>query len=144
MTISSIWCFSMISGGLNASLMSHGIGAPPTAVSLQRVADQNQRFLTLLELELSYQPIDELELGLRLLRSPVVAVTGTNGKSTTAALVQAALEAGGAASAITGSRSPFSSRAASATSRTTRAKCSSVRIPTSGTPAHTLVAAPDT
>jgi UDP-N-acetylmuramoylalanine-D-glutamate ligase len=39
--------------------------------------------------------IDELELGWRLTKRPMVAVTGTNGKSTTATLVAAALEAGG-------------------------------------------------
>jgi len=37
------------------------------------------------------QVVDELELGWRLVRRPVVAITGTNGKSTTAALVRAAL-----------------------------------------------------
>lgn len=35
--------------------------------------------------------IDELDLGWRLVRRPIVAITGTNGKSTTAALVRAAL-----------------------------------------------------
>ena len=35
--------------------------------------------------------IDELELGWRRCRSPVVGVTGTNGKSTTVALIQSAL-----------------------------------------------------
>jgi UDP-N-acetylmuramoylalanine--D-glutamate ligase len=39
--------------------------------------------------------IDELELGWRLTKRPMVAVTGTNGKSTTATLVAAALAAGG-------------------------------------------------
>jgi UDP-N-acetylmuramoylalanine--D-glutamate ligase len=39
--------------------------------------------------------LDELELGWRLAPRPVVAVTGTNGKSTTAALVAAALDAAG-------------------------------------------------
>ena len=39
--------------------------------------------------------IDELELGWRLARSPIVAVTGTNGKSTVAALLVAALSAAG-------------------------------------------------
>ncbi|HYM45721.1 MAG TPA: Mur ligase family protein [Solirubrobacteraceae bacterium] len=37
--------------------------------------------------------LDELELGWRLSTQPMVAVTGTNGKSTTAALVAAAMEA---------------------------------------------------
>jgi len=35
--------------------------------------------------------IDELDLGWRLVRRPVLAITGTNGKSTTAALVRATL-----------------------------------------------------
>jgi UDP-N-acetylmuramoyl-L-alanyl-D-glutamate--2,6-diaminopimelate ligase len=39
--------------------------------------------------------LDELELGWRLSSRPVVAVTGTNGKSTTARLVLSALEAAG-------------------------------------------------
>jgi UDP-N-acetylmuramoyl-L-alanyl-D-glutamate--2,6-diaminopimelate ligase len=39
--------------------------------------------------------LDELELGWRLGESPLVGITGTNGKSTTAGLCAAALEAGG-------------------------------------------------
>lgn len=39
--------------------------------------------------------IDELELGWRLTARPLVAVTGTNGKSTTATLIAAAMDAGG-------------------------------------------------
>jgi UDP-N-acetylmuramoyl-L-alanyl-D-glutamate--2,6-diaminopimelate ligase len=46
--------------------------------------------------------IDELELGWRLSTSPVVAVTGTNGKSTTVALVEAALRAGGRRPTVAG------------------------------------------
>jgi UDP-N-acetylmuramoyl-L-alanyl-D-glutamate--2,6-diaminopimelate ligase len=38
---------------------------------------------------------DELELGWRLSRGPIVAVTGTNGKSTTAKLLAAVVEASG-------------------------------------------------
>lgn len=39
--------------------------------------------------------ISEIELGARLLRNPLVGVTGTNGKTTTTALLGAILEAGG-------------------------------------------------
>ena len=39
--------------------------------------------------------IDELELGWRLARTPIVGVTGTNGKSTVAALLIAVLSAAG-------------------------------------------------
>jgi len=46
--------------------------------------------------------IDELELGWRLSTRPMVAVTGTNGKSTTAALVAAALQANGMWPALAG------------------------------------------
>ena len=45
--------------------------------------------------ELGLQVFDELELGWRLSRSPIVGVTGTNGKSTTARLVATVLEAAG-------------------------------------------------
>ncbi|HEY5318102.1 MAG TPA: Mur ligase family protein [Solirubrobacteraceae bacterium] len=46
--------------------------------------------------------IDELELGWRLSQRPLVSVTGTNGKSTTTALVFAALEAAGSRPALAG------------------------------------------
>jgi UDP-N-acetylmuramoyl-L-alanyl-D-glutamate--2,6-diaminopimelate ligase len=46
--------------------------------------------------------IDELELGWRLARAPVVAVTGTNGKSTVAALIHAVLKHAGTRSALVG------------------------------------------
>ncbi len=46
--------------------------------------------------------LDELELGWRLVPGPLVAVTGTNGKSTTAALVRAALAAAGAEAPLAG------------------------------------------
>ena len=39
--------------------------------------------------------VSEIELGVRLLPNPFVAVTGTNGKTTTTALLGAVLEAGG-------------------------------------------------
>ena len=46
--------------------------------------------------------LDELELGWRMSAAPIVAVTGTNGKSTTSALIVAALEAAGANPALCG------------------------------------------
>ncbi len=46
--------------------------------------------------------LDELELGWRLSTAPVIAVTGTNGKSTTSALIVAALEAGDASPLLCG------------------------------------------
>ncbi len=50
--------------------------------------------------------IDELELGWRLDGRPVVAVTGTNGKSTVASLTVALLRAAGARPALAGNVSP--------------------------------------
>jgi UDP-N-acetylmuramoylalanine--D-glutamate ligase len=46
--------------------------------------------------------LDELELGWRLSRAPMVAVTGTNGKTTTGTLVSALLEAAGLAAPLAG------------------------------------------
>ena len=46
--------------------------------------------------------IDELELGWRMCAAPVVGVTGTNGKSTTAALIQAALKSAGIEAPLAG------------------------------------------
>jgi len=46
--------------------------------------------------------IDELELGWRLTNAPMIAVTGTNGKSTTASLVRAVLEAASIAAPLAG------------------------------------------
>jgi len=46
--------------------------------------------------------IDELELGWRLLRAPMIAITGTNGKSTTSGLVATTLAAGGMRTALVG------------------------------------------
>jgi UDP-N-acetylmuramoyl-L-alanyl-D-glutamate--2,6-diaminopimelate ligase len=46
--------------------------------------------------------IDELELGWRLARAPIVAVTGTNGKSTVSALIHAVLQRVGVGSALVG------------------------------------------
>jgi len=50
--------------------------------------------------------ISELELGFRYCRCPVVAVTGTNGKSTTVKLCHDALSLAGARSAIAGNYGP--------------------------------------
>jgi UDP-N-acetylmuramoylalanine-D-glutamate ligase len=46
--------------------------------------------------------IDELELGWRLTPHPTIAVTGTNGKSTTAALIATALRSAGHGAALAG------------------------------------------
>ena len=46
--------------------------------------------------------IDELELGWRLTRAPVVAVTGTNGKSTVCGLVQDVIQASGRCARLAG------------------------------------------
>jgi UDP-N-acetylmuramoylalanine-D-glutamate ligase len=46
--------------------------------------------------------LDELELGWRLSRAPMVAVTGTNGKTTTATLVSAVLQAAGLTAPLAG------------------------------------------
>ena len=46
--------------------------------------------------------LDELELGWRLGSPPLLAVTGTNGKSTTAALLAEVLRAGGAEASLAG------------------------------------------
>jgi UDP-N-acetylmuramoylalanine-D-glutamate ligase len=46
--------------------------------------------------------LDELELGWRLSRAPMVAITGTNGKTTTATLVSAVLEAAGLTAPLAG------------------------------------------
>lgn len=46
--------------------------------------------------------VDELEIGWRARQGPLVAVTGTNGKSTTCALIAAIFQAGGQAAQIVG------------------------------------------
>jgi UDP-N-acetylmuramoyl-L-alanyl-D-glutamate--2,6-diaminopimelate ligase len=46
--------------------------------------------------------LDELDLGWRLTRRPILAVTGTSGKSTTATLIAAALDAAGEDSVVCG------------------------------------------
>jgi len=46
--------------------------------------------------------LDELELGWRLSRAPMIAVTGTNGKTTTATLISAVLEAAGLTAPLAG------------------------------------------
>ena len=46
--------------------------------------------------------IDELELGWRMSKHPLIAVTGTNGKSTTSALIAAALRGDGHPAVLTG------------------------------------------
>ena len=51
--------------------------------------------------------MDELELGWRLSRQPVVAVTGTDGKSTTAALAVAVLDAAGGDPLLSGNVEGF-------------------------------------
>src|SRR5947209_8636507 len=61
--------------------------------------------------------IDELELGWRLDDRPLVAVTGTNGKSTVAALALAVLSAAGVRAAVAGNTAfgpPLSALAANA------------------------------
>ncbi len=55
----------------------------------------------------------ELELGARLYRGPIVAVTGTNGKTTTTEIVAAAMRAAGLSAAACGNVGyPFSTAAA--------------------------------
>ncbi len=52
--------------------------------------------------ERGMEVFDELELGWRVSRGPIVGVTGTNGKSTTAKLVAAVLEAAGKPAPVVG------------------------------------------
>ena len=77
--------------GVGLVVKSPGVpaGAPPVAAARAR----------------SVPVVSEIELGARLLPNPLIGVTGTNGKTTTTALLGAILEAAGRA----GRRSPATS-----------------------------------
>lgn len=75
-------------GGVRTVVKSPGL--PPRAPLLAAAGERG--------LEI----VDELELGWRLVEAPTVAVTGTNGKSTVAALCKAVLAAHGLAPALAG------------------------------------------
>ena len=73
------------------------VKSPGIAPSVPLLAEARRRRIVV---------IDELELGWRLDRRPVVAVTGTNGKSTVAALAVALLNAAGSHPVLAGNVHP--------------------------------------
>ena len=76
------------------------VGAGATIIKSPGIALRRPIFQQALERDM--EVFDELELGWRLSRGPIVGVTGTNGKSTTSKLMAAVLEAAGHHTQIVG------------------------------------------
>ena len=75
-------------GGIDLVVKSPGIPAtaPPVAAALAR----------------GIPIISEIELGARLLENPIIGITGTNGKTTTTALLGAMFDAAGVPAEVAG------------------------------------------
>jgi UDP-N-acetylmuramoyl-L-alanyl-D-glutamate--2,6-diaminopimelate ligase len=79
--------------------------------------------------------LDELELGWRLSAAPLVAITGTNGKSTTSGLIAAMHEAAGARAPLVGNGEFGQPLSAAAAARCDRLVCEVSSFQLEGSPA---------